>query len=115
MKTYSQEEWRNSLEGGFVSNARKKNIERLNEKYGKIKEELLSVIGEGFEKEIAKFGQTEDVFDFQILKVEDLGTYISTMRKVLIERQKEVKNGKNTDKIIEKTQKDFEETLKNSI
>jgi len=37
------------------------------------------------------------------------------MRKVLIERQKEVKNGKNTDKIIEKTQKDFEETLKNSI
>ncbi len=64
MKTYSQEEWKNSLGTNFVSNARKRNIEKLNKKYEEIKTELLGVIGEGFEQDVLKYGQPEEVYDF---------------------------------------------------
>lgn len=49
------------------------------------------------------------------MKVEDLDTYISTMRKVLIERQKDAKEGYSAEKQLQEMDEAIEDTMKNSI
>ena len=101
MKTYTKEEWKESLEPSFISNARKQNYFKLDNLFKEVKEDYLRIIQSGFEKiPIEELTSNVDLDEIAHLNLKDLKGEISNLRSILVERTKQLKNQEDFKKVL---------------